>query len=200
MSSTSVLIWWGNISCTELNSDLLSYTVHYNSDGDGDDWNTIDVAGSTNTYNITGLTPYTNYSIQVAAMNTLGDLGPYSVTIIVQTLEDSKSVQTLVHFLIHYISSGSSHLNVSVTHTFQLSTHKFHNPITHCMFPDTMFTSCILIKVTINNFMLLYFLVVNSCPRASRISGNINRSYCSNSYLESTYTSKWNHHNLRSAV
>ena len=92
-------MWWGNISCTELNSDLLGYTIRYNSDGEGDDWNTIDVAGSTNTYNITGLTPYTNYSIQVAAMNMLGDLGPYSETIIVQTLEDSKSMQTLVHFL-----------------------------------------------------------------------------------------------------
>ena len=85
MSSTSVLIWWGNISCTELNSDLLDNTIYYNSDGDGDDWNTIDVAGSTNTYNITELTPYTNYSIQVAAMNTLGDLGPYSATIIAAT-------------------------------------------------------------------------------------------------------------------
>ena len=105
MSSTSVLIWWGNISCTELNSDLLGYTIHYNSDGEGDDWNTIDVTGSTNTYNITGLTPYTNYSIQVAAMNMLGDLGPYSDTIIVQTLKDSKSMQTLVHFLyIHLVA------------------------------------------------------------------------------------------------
>ena len=104
MASTSVLIWWGNVSCIELNSDLLGYTIHYSSKGEGDDWNTINMVGSINTYNITGLTPYTNYSVKVAAMNTLGDLGPYSGTVTVQTLEDSKSVQTLVHFLINYIS------------------------------------------------------------------------------------------------
>ena len=77
------LIWWENVSCTELNSDLLGYTIHYSSDSEGDHWNTINMVESIKTYKITGLTPYTNYSINATAMNTLGDLGPYSGTVTV---------------------------------------------------------------------------------------------------------------------
>ena len=39
---------------------------------------------------VTGLTPYTNYSIKVAAVNIKGFAGPYSNPIIAQTEEDSK--------------------------------------------------------------------------------------------------------------
>ena len=40
---------------------------------------------------LTGLTPFTSYSIQVAAVNVQGDVGPYSDTITVLTAEDSKN-------------------------------------------------------------------------------------------------------------
>ena len=37
-----------------------------------------------------GLTPFTNCTIKVAAVNESGDVGPYSYPITVQTLEDGK--------------------------------------------------------------------------------------------------------------
>ena len=39
---------------------------------------------------VTGLTPYTAYSIQVAEVNMQGDVGPYSDIILAQTAEASK--------------------------------------------------------------------------------------------------------------
>ena len=39
---------------------------------------------------LTGLTPYTTYSIQVAEVNMQGDVGPYSDHIVAQTAEASK--------------------------------------------------------------------------------------------------------------
>ena len=39
---------------------------------------------------LTGLVPYTRYSVEVAAMNEEGEFGPYSPSITVETLEDSK--------------------------------------------------------------------------------------------------------------
>ena len=39
---------------------------------------------------LTGLTPYTAYSIQVAEVSMQGDVGPYSDIIVAQTAEASK--------------------------------------------------------------------------------------------------------------
>ena len=87
---TSVLVQWRNISCVELNSAPAGYTIHYRSESGVGDWNTINTESSITTLNITGLSPYTNYSIKVAVVNTLRDMGPFSSPVSVQTLEDSK--------------------------------------------------------------------------------------------------------------
>ena len=42
---------------------------------------------------LTGLTPYTNYSITVAVVNEMGNVGPYSYPTTNQTLEDGKLCQ-----------------------------------------------------------------------------------------------------------
>ena len=39
---------------------------------------------------LTGLTPYTNYSITVAVVNEMGNVGPYSYPTTNRTLEDGK--------------------------------------------------------------------------------------------------------------
>ena len=39
---------------------------------------------------LTGLTPYTNYSITVAVVNEMGNAGPYSYSTTNRTLEDGK--------------------------------------------------------------------------------------------------------------
>ena len=41
------------------------------------------------THMLTGLTPFTNYSVQVAAVNA-GGTGPYSIALTVETLQDSE--------------------------------------------------------------------------------------------------------------
>ena len=96
-TSTSILVQWRTVSCVELNSDPAGYSVHYRSESGGGDWNTISTEASVTTLNITGLTPYTNYSITVAVVNSLGDMGPYSSPISVQTLEDCKFSRVFVH-------------------------------------------------------------------------------------------------------
>ena len=37
---------------------------------------------------LTGLTPHTNYSIKVVAVDEMGDVGPYSYPVTIQTPED----------------------------------------------------------------------------------------------------------------
>ena len=39
---------------------------------------------------LTGLIPYTTYSIQVAVVNVQGDVGPYSTPVVAETEEASK--------------------------------------------------------------------------------------------------------------
>ena len=41
---------------------------------------------------LTGLTPFTNYSIQIAAVNEQGDVGPYSDSIREHTEEDGENI------------------------------------------------------------------------------------------------------------
>ena len=50
----------------------------------------MNIAGEENReYNLTGLTPFTNYSLQVAAVNDRGT-GPYSTPLTVETLQDGE--------------------------------------------------------------------------------------------------------------
>ena len=53
---------------------------------EGGDWDVMDAMTS-----LTGLTPSTSYSIQVAAVNEEGDVGLYSDPITRQTEEDSET-------------------------------------------------------------------------------------------------------------
>ena len=53
-------------------------------------------------YTITGLTPFTSYSIRVAAVNSDGDTGPLSDSITVETLQDGKLYTWLASFLLHF--------------------------------------------------------------------------------------------------
>ncbi len=49
-------------------------------------------------HTITGLTPYTNYYIEVAAVNSDGDTGPFAA-ITVETLQDSKRAMEGLHII-----------------------------------------------------------------------------------------------------
>ena len=93
-SSTDISVQWDGLTpCSQVNGLIVEYRVQYTAESSGVVQST-DVAGEWNVMraqtSLTGLTPYTNYSIQVAAVNEQGDVGLYSDPIIKQTLENSK--------------------------------------------------------------------------------------------------------------
>ena len=90
VSSTVISVQWdGLIPCSQVNGLIVEYRVQYTAGV----VQSIDVAGEWNVMkaqtSLTGLTPYTNYSTKVAAVNEQGDVGLYSDPIITQTLEYS---------------------------------------------------------------------------------------------------------------
>ena len=83
--STSITVQWGSVPCTHQNGVITGYSVRYGVEGSGSP-QTVTATGNGAT--ISDLTPSTNYTVQVAAVNSAG-VGDYSVPIIVNT--ESKS-------------------------------------------------------------------------------------------------------------
>ena len=81
-SSTEISVQWSGLSnCRLVNGRITQYRVQYTANdtmtrdytlGDGENWR------SGGRVTLTGLTPSTNYSISVAAVNENGDVGVYS--------------------------------------------------------------------------------------------------------------------------
>ena len=95
-SSTVITVQWdGLMPCEDVNGLIVEYIVQYRAESSGvvqsivqsGLWNVTKGQAS-----LTGLTPFTNYSIQVAAVNEQGDVGPYSDSIREQTKEDSECI------------------------------------------------------------------------------------------------------------
>jgi len=80
----TISIDWNSADCIERNSQITGYTLQYNST-DGTETNTSFPANFT-TYTVTGLTPSTNYSVKMAAINSNGEIGPFAFPIHVKTL------------------------------------------------------------------------------------------------------------------
>ena len=86
-SPISITIRWGRVPCINRNSNITGYIVRYSKDGG----RTVDVTvsgtgQSDRTYTATSLAPNTSYSIQVAAVNSTGEIGPFSTNVTVKTL------------------------------------------------------------------------------------------------------------------
>ena len=89
MSSTVITVQWDGLDpCRHVNGLIVLYRVQYTEVASGV-VQSNDVAGEWNVMNaetsLTGLTPFTNYSIQVAAVNEEGDVGLYSEPLIKRT-------------------------------------------------------------------------------------------------------------------
>ena len=69
---SSITVQWGAVDCIHRNGDITGYTVRYGVQGNGST-QTVNVSGGEATQTIiSGLTPSTNYSIEVAAVNSFG--------------------------------------------------------------------------------------------------------------------------------
>ena len=114
-TSSSITVQWGAVDCIHRNGDITGYSVRY-----GVQTVSVSGGGATQT-TISGLTPSTNYSIEVAAMNIVGP-GPYS-SVIFQLTEGLEVINVYFSLLLykfcislyshHYLISSSSSSLVS---------------------------------------------------------------------------------------
>ena len=79
-TSTAISVQWGSVPCIHQNGQITGYSVRYGVMGSNTE--TMNAAG--NVAMISGLETSTNYSVEVAAVNSAG-VGEYSDPIIVPT-------------------------------------------------------------------------------------------------------------------
>ena len=92
-------ISWDEVPCSGQNGPITGYLLYYTNTTFSD---TVNITGGDNRqYNLTTLTPYTNYTETVTAYNNVGT-GPTSSEVIQQTEEAGKSTIIFINYLSHY--------------------------------------------------------------------------------------------------
>ena len=93
-NSTSILVEWSRIAhCRHINGLIVTYNVRYQALSSGG-METAMVPGVWNEgreTTLTGLTPFTNYSIEEAAVSNQSDVGVFSEPVITRTNKDSEA-------------------------------------------------------------------------------------------------------------
>ena len=92
VTATSITITWQPLPPCEQNGDITNYTIAYRMEGETDmSFNESVVDAPNLMYVVESLTPYTNYTIKMAASTSVGrgDFGP---NVIVQTNESGKTL------------------------------------------------------------------------------------------------------------
>ena len=72
VTSYSITVQWGTVDCIHRNGDITGYSVRYGVVGSGSTQTMSVAGGSVTEATITNLMLSTNYSIQVAAVNSAG--------------------------------------------------------------------------------------------------------------------------------
>ena len=87
IDSTNITIAWDAVNCTERNSNITGYVIRYTPPStSGNDSVMVEGTGDAGgMVTIDGLTPSTQYSIQVAAVNSDGSVGLAAVSLSVNT-------------------------------------------------------------------------------------------------------------------
>ena len=88
ITSTSITVQWGAVPCVNQNSYIVGYKICYGPVGSSHS-TTITATGSASTggmYTLSELIPFTNYSIEVTAVNSNGDEGPFTLPYFAETL------------------------------------------------------------------------------------------------------------------
>ena len=84
VENRSLSVAWGTVPCTHQRGPITGYRIRYSNGSP-----IVNTAAEESRQHVlTGLTPFTNYSIQVAAVND-GGTGPYSAPLTVETLQDT---------------------------------------------------------------------------------------------------------------
>ena len=85
VESRSLTVLWGAVPCPNQRGSITGYKLQY-SNGSF----IVSTTGEESRQHVlSGLTPFTSYSVQVAAVNA-GGTGPYSTALTVETLQDSE--------------------------------------------------------------------------------------------------------------
>ena len=96
LNSTAVFVQWGRIKiCRTANGLIVKYRVQYRAGPNGT-VQTVDKPGDRSSggdISIAGLSPFTAYYVQVAAVNEKGDVGLFSNPKAVQTREDGNGAE-----------------------------------------------------------------------------------------------------------
>ena len=89
VESRSLTVQWGTVPCPDQRGPITGYRLRYSS--------IVDTTGEGSRQHVlTGLTPFTSYSVLVAAVNA-GGTGPYSTALTVETLQDSEYENEVRH-------------------------------------------------------------------------------------------------------
>ena len=86
VTSSSITVQWGRVSCIDRNSEITGYTVRYGQTGST---TTVmeSVSGTSDSdrmFTASGLIPRTNYTFEIAAVSSEGT-GPFSTGTVVET-------------------------------------------------------------------------------------------------------------------
>ena len=100
VSPMAILVKWNLLrACSEGDGMVVKYRVQYTAESSGEVQQSIDQPGELSITRVeaslTGLTPYTNYSIQIATVNEHGVVGLYSYPITIQTPEDGNNFKVM---------------------------------------------------------------------------------------------------------
>ena len=94
VTSSSITVQWEMVPCIHHNGDITGYSVQYT---EGGSTQTMSVSGDSSggMVTISGLSPITLYTVQVAAVNSAGT-GPSSDPVMITTPESMYSLLTLL--------------------------------------------------------------------------------------------------------
>ena len=82
VTSSTITVQWGMVPCIQRNGEIVGYSVRYSGGGSTDTRSVT--GGDTRQTTISGLTPSTDYTIEVAAVNSV-DTGQYSTGVVERT-------------------------------------------------------------------------------------------------------------------
>ena len=96
VSPMAILVKWNLLrACSEGDGMVVKYRVQYTAESSGEVQSIGELSITKLEASLTGLTPYTNYSIQIATVNEHGVVGLYSYPITIQTPEDGNNFKVM---------------------------------------------------------------------------------------------------------